>query len=63
MQSNQISQNCLDGEKIIVVNPSEQQKKEIKECVLEEGEAYTVDILVSSGDGIYIFSLSWLKIF
>jgi curved DNA binding protein len=27
MQSNQISQNCLDGEKIIVVNPSDQQKK------------------------------------
>ncbi len=51
MLSHQIQQHVFDGEKQIILNPSEQQRKEIASVTLEEGEAYTLSILVSTGEG------------
>ncbi|KAI8593460.1 peptidase M24, structural domain-containing protein [Geranomyces variabilis] len=51
MLSHQVSRNVLDGKKQIILNPSEGQKKDIEESTFEEGEVYSLDILVSSGEG------------
>ncbi|KAJ3223508.1 hypothetical protein HK099_001039 [Clydaea vesicula] len=51
MMSSQIAKNTLDGAKQILSNPNEQQKKETKEITFEEGEVYTMDILISAGEG------------
>jgi methionine aminopeptidase len=49
MMTSQVLRNVLEGPKQFVLNPPENQKPE--EIVFEQGEVYTVDILVSSGDG------------
>ncbi|KAJ3014688.1 Proliferation-associated protein 2G4 [Thoreauomyces humboldtii] len=51
MLSHQVSRNVLDGKKQIILNPSENQKKDVEESTFEEGEVYSLDILVSSGEG------------
>ncbi|KAJ3074134.1 Proliferation-associated protein 2G4, partial [Quaeritorhiza haematococci] len=51
MLSHQIMRNVLDGPKQIILNPTESQRKEIEEVTFEEGEAYSLDILISSGEG------------
>ncbi|KAI8920176.1 hypothetical protein PhCBS80983_g05479 [Powellomyces hirtus] len=51
MLSHQVSRNVLDGKKQIILNPSEGQKKDVEESTFEEGEVYSLDILVSSGEG------------
>jgi len=51
MLSHQLLQNIVDGDKTIIQNPSEAQKKDHKKCEFELHEVYGVDILISSGDG------------
>ncbi|KAJ3001842.1 Proliferation-associated protein 2G4 [Thoreauomyces humboldtii] len=50
MLSHQVSRNVLNGKKQIILNPSENQKKDVDESTCEEGEVYSLDILVSSGE-------------
>ncbi|KAI8999948.1 peptidase M24, structural domain-containing protein [Gaertneriomyces semiglobifer] len=51
MLSHQLQRNTLHGEKEIILNPSETQRKELQPQTFEEGEVYTLDILVSTGAG------------
>jgi curved DNA binding protein len=50
MLSHQIVRNKIDGEKVIIQNPNEQQRKEHKECTFEVNEVYSLDIIVSTGE-------------
>ncbi|KAJ7067033.1 peptidase M24, structural domain-containing protein [Mycena amicta] len=50
MLSCQQSQNQIDGKKRVILNPSEQQKRDTETAVFAEGEVWGIDILVSSGD-------------
>ncbi|KAL1791165.1 proliferation-associated protein 2G4 [Sigmodon hispidus] len=45
MLSHQLKQHVIDGEKTIIQNPTDQQKKDH-----EKAEVYAVDVLVSSGE-------------
>lgn len=51
MLSHQLQQNVIDGEKTIIQNPSEGQRKDHKKCEFELHEVYGVDVLISTGDG------------
>jgi len=51
MLSHQIEQNRIDGEKTIIQNPTEAQRKEHDKFDFELHEVYAVDVLISSGDG------------
>ena len=51
MLSHQLQQNIIDGDKTIIQNPNEAQRKDHKKCDFEEHEVYAVDILISTGDG------------
>lgn len=51
MLSHQLKQHEIDGEKSIIQNPSDAQRKEHKECKFEEYEVYALDVLVSTGEG------------
>lgn len=51
MLSHQLQQNIIDGEKTIIQNPSEAQRKDHKKSEFELHEVYGVDVLISSGDG------------
>jgi len=51
MLSHQLQQNVIDGEKTIIQNPNEAQRKDHKKCEFEKHEVYAVDILISTGDG------------
>lgn len=51
MLSHQLIQHVIDGEKTIIQNPSDAQKKDHKKVEFELHEVYGVDILISSGDG------------
>jgi len=51
MLSHQLQQNVIDGEKTIIQNPNEAQRKDHKKCDFEQHEVYAVDILISTGDG------------
>ncbi|KND02646.1 DNA-binding protein, 42 kDa [Spizellomyces punctatus DAOM BR117] len=51
MLSHQVLRNVLDGSKQIILNPTETQRKDIETQTFEEGEVYSLDILVSTGDG------------
>lgn len=51
MLSHQLQQNIIDGEKTIIQNPNEAQRKDHKKCEFEKHEVYAVDILISTGDG------------
>ena len=51
MLTHQIKRNVLDGPKQIILNPAENQRKEMEDQTFEEGEAYSVDILISTGEG------------
>lgn len=51
MMSYQQEQNQVDGEKSIMLNPNEQQRRDYKEQVLEAGEVYCIDMIMSTGDG------------
>jgi len=51
MLSHQLEQNRIDGEKTIIQNPSEPQRKEHDKFEFALHEVYAVDVLISSGDG------------
>jgi curved DNA binding protein len=51
MLSHQLEQNRIDGEKTIIQNPSEAQRKEHDKFEFELHEVYGVDVLVSTGEG------------
>ncbi|OQR66863.1 proliferation-associated protein 2G4-like [Tropilaelaps mercedesae] len=51
MLSHQLKQHEIDGEKSIIQNPSDAQRKEHKECKFEDYEVYALDVLVSTGEG------------
>jgi len=50
MLSCQQSQNVIDGKKRIILNPSEQQKKDFEAATFAENEVWGIDILISSGE-------------
>uniref|UniRef100_T1J866 Peptidase M24 domain-containing protein n=1 Tax=Strigamia maritima TaxID=126957 RepID=T1J866_STRMM len=49
--SHQLKQFTIDGEKTIIQNPTEAQKKDHEKCDFEVYEVYAVDVLISTGDG------------
>lgn len=51
MLSNQQERNVIDGKKRIILNPTEQQRRDFETVTFEEGEVYGIDILVTTGDG------------
>merc|ERR1711970_1397542 len=51
MLSHQLEQNRIDGEKTIIQNPTEAQRKEHDKYEFEQHEVYAVDVLISSGEG------------
>ncbi|XP_052807076.1 proliferation-associated protein 2G4-like [Mya arenaria] len=51
MLSHQLTKHVIDGEKAIIQNPSENQKKEHEKCEFDVHEVYGIDILISTGDG------------
>ncbi|XP_023344674.1 proliferation-associated protein 2G4 [Eurytemora carolleeae] len=52
MLSHQLEQNRIDGEKTIIQNPSEAQRKEHEKFEFELHEVYGVDVLISTGEGV-----------
>jgi len=51
MLSHQLKQFRIDGEKSIIQNPTEAQRKEHEKCEFELHEVYAIDVLVSTGEG------------
>lgn len=51
MLSHQLKQFRIDGEKSIIQNPSDAQKKEHEKCKFGLHEVYAIDVLVSTGEG------------
>ena len=51
MLSHQLKQFRIDGEKSIIQNPTEAQKKDHEKCEFEVNEVYAIDVLISTGDG------------
>ncbi|XP_065206445.1 proliferation-associated protein 2G4 [Planococcus citri] len=52
MLSHQLSQFRIDGQKTIIQNPTEAQRKEHEKFEISEYEVYAMDVLVSSGTGV-----------
>jgi len=52
MLSHQLEQNRIDGEKTIIQNPSEAQRKEHEKFEFSVHEVYAVDVLITSGEGL-----------
>ncbi|KAI9554446.1 hypothetical protein GHT06_019718 [Daphnia sinensis] len=52
MLSHQLKQFEIDGEKSIIQNPNELQRKEHEKSTFELHEVYAIDVLVSSGEGV-----------
>ncbi|KAK7878771.1 hypothetical protein WMY93_030931 [Mugilogobius chulae] len=51
MLSHQLKQHVIDGEKTIIQNPSDQQRKDHDKAEFEVHEVYAVDVLISTGEG------------
>lgn len=51
MLSFQLQQGRIDGEKTIIQNPTELQRKEVEKAEFETHEVYAVDVIVSTGEG------------
>eukprot|EP00096_Caligus_rogercresseyi_P005489 TRINITY_DN2103_c0_g1_i1.p1 TRINITY_DN2103_c0_g1~~TRINITY_DN2103_c0_g1_i1.p1 ORF type:complete len:396 (-),score=124.61 TRINITY_DN2103_c0_g1_i1:282-1469(-) len=51
MLSHQLEQNTINGDKTIIQNPSEGQRKEHEKFEFELHEVYAIDVLISSGEG------------
>jgi len=49
--SHQVTKDILDGEKTIFFNPTDAQRKDYKVEQFAENEVYTIDILISTGEG------------
>ncbi|KAJ8920397.1 hypothetical protein NQ315_005263 [Exocentrus adspersus] len=52
MLSHQLKQFKIDGEKTIIQNPNDAQKKEHEKFELDKHEVYAMDVLVSTGEGV-----------
>ncbi|CAG4918323.1 unnamed protein product [Colias eurytheme] len=52
MLSHQLKQFRIDGEKSIIQNPTEAQRKEHEKATFETYEVYAMDVLVSTGEGV-----------
>ncbi|XP_033250169.1 proliferation-associated protein 2G4-like, partial [Drosophila miranda] len=52
MLSHVLKQFKIDGEKTIIQNPSEAQRKEHEKCTFDTYEVYAIDVIVSSGEGV-----------
>lgn len=52
MLSHQLKQFKIDGEKTIIQNPNEAQRKEHEKCDFETHEVYAIDVIISSGEGV-----------
>lgn len=51
MLSHELKQFRIAGDKSIIQNPTEQQKKGYEKCEFEVNEVYAIDVLISTGDG------------
>jgi curved DNA binding protein len=51
MLSHELKQFRIDGDKTIIQNPTEAQKKNHEKCEFEVNEVYAVDVIVSTGEG------------
>ncbi|KAF7664561.1 hypothetical protein LDENG_00172680 [Lucifuga dentata] len=51
MLSHQLKQHVIDGEKTVIQNPTDQQKKDHEKAEFEVHEVYAVDVLISTGEG------------
>lgn len=51
MLSHELKQFRIDGDKSIIQNPTEAQKKSHEKCEFEVNEVYAIDVLISTGDG------------
>ena len=51
MLSHQLKQFRIDGEKSIIQNPTEAQKKDHEKCEFEVNEVYAIDVLITTGEG------------
>jgi len=51
MMSHQLRQHVIDGEKCIIQNPNDTQKKDTDKADFEVHEVYGIDIIVSTGEG------------
>jgi len=47
----QLLQHEIEGEKSIVLNPTDAQRKDHKKCEFEQHEVYAIDVIVSTGEG------------
>lgn len=56
MLSHQLKQFRIDGEKSIIQNPTEAQKKDHEKCEFELHEVYAIDVLISTGEGKVILN-------
>lgn len=52
MLSHELKQFKIDGEKTIIQNPNESQRKEHEKCTFETHEVYAIDVIISTGEGI-----------
>lgn len=52
MLSHQLKQFKIDGEKTIIQNPNEAQKKEHEKFEFDKHEVYAMDVLISTGEGV-----------
>jgi len=51
MISHAVHQDNMEGEKTIMLNPTYEQRRQVPEVTLEEGDAYVIDVLVTTSDG------------
>ncbi|XP_077428917.1 proliferation-associated protein 2G4-like [Vanacampus margaritifer] len=49
--SHQLKQHVIDGEKTIIQNPTDQQRKDHEKAEFDMHEVYAVDVLISTGEG------------
>ncbi|XP_044760990.1 proliferation-associated protein 2G4-like [Coccinella septempunctata] len=52
MLSHQLKQFKIDGEKTIIQNPTDAQKKEHEKFEFDKYEVYAMDVLISTGEGV-----------
>ncbi|MCL4120523.1 UNVERIFIED_CONTAM: hypothetical protein GTU68_060318 [Idotea baltica] len=52
MLSFQLQQGRIDGEKTIIQNPSEAQRKEVEKCEFETHDVFGIDVIISTGEGV-----------
>ncbi|KAF4516882.1 hypothetical protein B566_EDAN011226 [Ephemera danica] len=56
MLSHQLKQFKIDGEKTIIQNPNDAQKKEHEKFEIGPNEVYAMDVLISTGEGVSLLA-------